>query len=181
MSESKFDSIFKSKLESYEALPEEAIWSSIEDRLNKQSIWRSYYPYIASITLVLISIAFWVVFQKDASTTPSNPIDTTYNSNTTVSPSNPNETGSTNPLLPSSKKKGTPTAKEHTPSVDPIPLTPIAQTDSISTPVVSTTNKSDTSAKKPSVVIVKKKKPVYIVQQDTIVKTDTIQKKRRDR
>lgn len=188
MQKKEFDSVFKTKLESFEMPPDDTSWDAISHQMNKNRWWKRA-AYFSATLLVLGVISQF--FNKEKVSEKDSLVDSTQTNSTFVSPSS-EETQVTPKTVPSTtdnikNKPGTTTtistsgsSKTKSPETNPLVQTPTPITpakDSI--PTTTTTAAKTDSVAAPKVVVVKKKKPVYIIQQDTIVKTDTLQVKKR--
>lgn len=183
MQNQEFDSVFKNKLESFEMPPDDASWDAINQQMNKKR-WLKRTAYFSALVILVGLLS--QLFTKEEKTKEKQTIDSVQ-TNPTEAPSSEDITipiqghsinDKQNPISTSSSSTSIQTPSKETTTVEQTP-TPISPTkDSVITTTATTTPKADTVAT-PKVVVVKKKKPVYIIQQDTIVKTDTVQVKKR--
>ncbi len=184
MQNQEFDSVFKTKLESFEMPPDDASWDAINQQVSKNRWWKRT-AYFSAVLLLLGLLSQF--FNKEKVSEEKQLVDSIQTNPTLVSPPSEETTVKTSTTTDPIKNKPTTTSsssgstkgkeQETSPIVQtPTPITPAK--DSIST--TTTTAKTDTVAA-PKVVVVKKKKPVYIIQQDTIVKTDTVQVRKREK
>jgi|GEM_PF-5138090 len=178
------DKIIKAKIGDHEMLPDDDSWNSIEASLAKKNKFRNIYPGIVVVAVCIVSLLLFYKY-NDKEQAPS--------SDLIKADSIQHQTN----YLPDNRIKQKEHLKEmnapscilkdqiinHTIKNDSLQEKVLLSRDSLTQPVKEIAVIKDTSAviSAPIKNTVHKKivkKPVYIIQQDTIYKIDTLKRKR---
>lgn len=186
--ENKFDKIMKTKMESYEVLPDEDFWDNIESTMVRKR--NMFYIRIVLLICSIILIAFFA-FKRYSTADTIKPEELEKTTNPTALPEGTGENSSgaqQNQALPVKQKSQRESAEIlstqaiTTNAVDSIKNISVTEENkensSTHAVVVDTTNVkvSTPTNNTPKKVV---KKPVYIIKQDTIYKVDTLKTKKK--
>lgn len=195
--ENQFEKIIKSQMENYEVVPEEDFWNTIELTIvRKQRIRNLVKGVSISFIVILISVFAYRKITSAASIKSEPVNETIIESSSSVSGDQTHKETESKPQMNHAEdQKNSKNGGENSLLKEQVTTTSTTASDSVSNALTTqqtinnksftgssdTIHSSNTKAAVPENVIPKKvvKKPVYIIQQDTIYKVDTLKVKKK--